>query len=217
MTPHQRPPRHATVLLIHGGLWEDMDADRFWTRPGITAGIRRQGSTVLAPDRVSRPPDWDAEVEHLAGVLPEHPVAVVAGSNGCSAAVRLALAFPHRIDRLLLAWPATAGDPTVDSRTRDSLTALGASDRTIRALPAGQTLRGVTDDELAALTMPISVLPSVPENPFHQRRTVDALRQVRPDSAELPGCPEPPRPDFPPHLDRFLASVDVFTAGVARR
>ncbi|HEX6454392.1 MAG TPA: hypothetical protein VF060_33645 [Trebonia sp.] len=32
-----------TLLLIHGGLWEDMDAERFWRRPGITGGPERRG------------------------------------------------------------------------------------------------------------------------------------------------------------------------------
>jgi pimeloyl-ACP methyl ester carboxylesterase len=207
MTPHHRTDNSA-VLLIHGGLWEEgMDADRFWATPGISASLDREGFTVLTPNRPHRPPSWEAEVEHLAPTLPGDPVSVVAGSNGCSVAVRLALAFPDRIVRLLLAWPATAGDPAVDARTRIGLTELGASDQNIRALLDGQTLRGVTDTELARLKMPISVLPSVPENPFHQRHTVDALRRLQPDSDELPGCPEPPRPDFGPHLAQFLASV----------
>jgi pimeloyl-ACP methyl ester carboxylesterase len=206
MTPHH--PDHAAVLLIHGGLWEvGMDADQFWAAPGISGGLEREGFTVLAPKRLHRPSSWDAEVEHLAPALPRHPVSVVAGSNGCSVAVRLALAFPDRIARLLLAWPATAGDPAVDSRTRIGLTGLGASDQIIRTLLDGQTLRGVADAELATLKMPISVLPSVPENPFHQRHTADALRRLLPDSDEVPGCPEPPRPDFGPHLTQFLASV----------
>ncbi|WUH89400.1 alpha/beta hydrolase [Streptomyces sp. NBC_00433] len=201
------------VLLIHGGLWEDsMDADRFWAAPGITAGLEREGFTVLAPNRLHRPPSWDAEVEHLAAALPSGPVSVVAGSNGCSAAVRLALAIPDRIARLLLAWPATAGDPAADARTRIALTSLGASDRTIRALLDGQTLRGVTDAELATLKMPISVLPSAPENPLHQRHTVDALRRLHPAGTELPGSPEPPHPAFAPHLPQFLASATRFAA-----
>jgi pimeloyl-ACP methyl ester carboxylesterase len=207
MTPHHRSD-HANVLLIHGGLWEDgMDAERFWSAPGILAGLERQGVTVLAPNRLHRPPSWDAEVEHLAPALPGHPVSVVAGSNGCSVAVRLALAFPDQIKGLLLAWPATAGDFAVDSRTRIGLTGLGVSEQNIRALLDGQTLRGVADDELATLMMPISVLPSVPENPSHQRQTVDALRRLLPGSEELPGCPEPPRADFGPHLASFLSSV----------
>ena len=184
-----------------------MDADRFWAAPGIPVGLEREGFTVLAPNRLRRPASWDAEVEHLVPVLPGHPVSVVAGSNGCSVAVRLALAFPDRIERLLLAWPATAGDPAVNARTRSNLTELGAPDQNIRDLLDGQTLRGVTDAELATLELPTGILPSVPENPFHQRVTVDALRQLLPDSEELPGCPEPPRPDFGPHLARFLASV----------
>ncbi|GLY69323.1 hypothetical protein Atai01_59420 [Amycolatopsis taiwanensis] len=204
--------RNAVVFLIHGGLWDDMNADRFWTLPGVTGGIRRDGFTVLAPNRLHRPPDWDAEVEHLAAFLPERPVAVVAGSNGCSAAVRLALAFPDRIARLLLAWPATAGDSAVDSRTRAGLAALGASEQNIRALLDGQTLRGLADNELASLTMPVSVLPSAPENPVHQRHTVDALRRLLPDSEELPGCLEPPRPEFPSQLDRLLASIIQFAS-----
>jgi len=210
MTHGHSPHRNLAVLLVHGGLWDDMDADRFWALPGITGGLRRQGFTVLAPNRLHRPPNWDAEAVHLAAFLPEQPVAAVAGSNGCSAAVHLALTFPNRIARLLLAWPATAGDITVDTRTRAGLAALGASDQNIRFLLDGQTLRGVTDNELATLTMPVSVLPSAPENPFHQRRTIDSLRRLLPDSEELPGCPEPPRPDFPSHLDRLLASITEF-------
>src|SRR4051794_34114160 len=109
-----------TLVLIHGGLWEDMDAEGFWRKPGIAAGLQQNGWDVLAPDRAKRAPDWAAEVEHLATALPDHAVALVAGSNGCSAAVRLALTHPERVDRLLLAWPATAGDPDVDAHTRTS-------------------------------------------------------------------------------------------------
>jgi hypothetical protein len=31
----------APVLLIHGGLWDTMDADGFWRTPGIVAGLDR--------------------------------------------------------------------------------------------------------------------------------------------------------------------------------
>jgi pimeloyl-ACP methyl ester carboxylesterase len=187
-----------------------MDADRFWRRPGIVAGLRRLGFEVLAPNRLVRPPDWTSEVDHLAPVLSDRPVTVAAGSNGCSVAVRLALAFPDRVDRLVLAWPATAHDPAVDARIRSDLAELGASPTAIETLLAGETLRGVTDNELATINMPVGVLPSVPENPAHQRGTVDALRSLLPDAVELPGCPEPPRPDFPPHTDCFLKTVASF-------
>ncbi|UKD50997.1 alpha/beta hydrolase [Amycolatopsis sp. FU40] len=190
----------STLLLVHGGLADDMDADRFWTRPGITGGLRRDGRTVLVPDRLREPPDWSAEAAHLASFLPGQPVVVVAGSNGCSAAVRLALDFPRQVDRLLLAWPATAGDAAVDARAAS----------VPRALLGGETLRGVADADLATLALPVGVLPSVPDNPFHQRRTVDALLRLVPGCTELPGCPEPPRPGFESHVDDLLASIAGF-------
>ncbi|MFJ8043551.1 alpha/beta fold hydrolase [Kitasatospora sp. NPDC096147] len=184
-----------------------MDATRFWAVPGITAGLERAGHPVLAPDRPRRPTSWQAEAAQLARQLPKRPVALVAGSNGCSVAVRLALAFPGRVSRLLLAWPATAGDPVVDAHTRAGLTALGAAGPTVRALLGGETLRGVTDRELATLGMPVAVLPAVAENSRHRRRTVDALLGLLPSAAELPGCPKPPHPAFTGHLNGFLASV----------
>lgn len=68
----------------------------------------------------------------------------------------------------------------------------------------GQTLRGVTDAELATLAMPVGVLPAVPGNPFHQRRTADSLGRL------VPGCPEPPRPGFESHVDGLVASIAGF-------
>ena len=199
-----------TVLLIHGGLWEEMNAERFWHRPGIVAGLQHHGVHVLSPDRLRRPQSWTSEAQHLTRLLPDHPVTIVAGSNGCSAAIRLILTEPERVERLLLAWPATAGDSRVDTRTRLGLAELGANPHILDALLNGQTLRGTTDDELACITKPIGVLPSTPENPSHQRRTVDALLHILPTAVELPGCPEPPRPAFPPHADSFVRTVVRF-------
>ncbi|GIF65959.1 hypothetical protein Ais01nite_39940 [Asanoa ishikariensis] len=199
----------STVVLIHGGLWDDdMNADRFWRRPGIVTGLERHGIEVLAPDRPARAPGWAAEADQLAAVLPDRPIILVGGSNGCSTAVRLALAWPERVARLLLAWPATAGDPDVDARTRQGLADLGAAPQIADALLAGQTLRGLSDDELAEIKAPVGVLPSVPENPMHQRRTVDALLRILPDAVELPGCPEPPRPEFT--AEAFVAGFSVW-------
>ncbi|MFC8720362.1 alpha/beta fold hydrolase, partial [Kitasatospora sp. NPDC057198] len=181
------------LVLVHGGLWDDpMDADAFWHRPGVTAGLRAAGLAVAAPDRAMRAGSWEAEARHLAAALPDGPPAVlVAGSNGCSAAVRLALAAPERVRSLVLAWPATAGDERLDGRIREALPEAAG-------LLAGGTLRGTTDAELAALRLPVAVLPAVPENPVHQRRTVDALLALVPGAVELPGCPEPPHPAFRP-------------------
>jgi hypothetical protein len=46
------------VLLVHGGLWEDVGADWFWRRTGIIDGLERRGIAVLAPDRIRRARDW---------------------------------------------------------------------------------------------------------------------------------------------------------------
>jgi pimeloyl-ACP methyl ester carboxylesterase len=200
----------STVLLIHGGLWEDMDAATFWDRPGIVRGLRRRGIEVLAPDRPRQPPSWHDEVEHLGAALPAGAVTVVAGSNGCSVAVRLALVRPERVDGLLLAWPATAGDRDIDDHARRGMSDLGATPQMIDSLLGGGALRGVTDVELSTITTPVGVLSSVPENRFHQRRTVDALLRLLPHAVELPGCPESPHPDFPPHAESFCAAAATF-------
>ncbi len=105
---------HPSVLLIHGGLGEDMDAERFWIRPGIVAGLRAAGLAVAAPDRDTCPPSWSAAADAMAGELTA-PTSVVAGSNGVSVAVRLALRHRRLVDRLVLLWPATCGDPAVDA------------------------------------------------------------------------------------------------------
>jgi pimeloyl-ACP methyl ester carboxylesterase len=203
----------AMLVLLHGGLWEDMDARRFWERPGIVQGLISRGLEVLAPDRLRSPASWAEEVEYLLGVLPDRPATVVGGSNGCSVAARLALEHPGRVERLLLAWPATAGDVAVDARTRADMTERGAPPKTVECLLAGQTLRGVSDAELVRLLRPVGVLASVPDSPFHQRRTVDALLQLVPAAFELPGCPEPPRPEFPPSAESFIDTVAALAGG----
>ncbi len=43
------------VVLIHGGLGEAMDANRFWIRPGVLEGLRAAGFDVTAPDRDNHP------------------------------------------------------------------------------------------------------------------------------------------------------------------
>jgi pimeloyl-ACP methyl ester carboxylesterase len=201
-----------TVLLVHGGLWEAMNAEWFWVRPGIVAALRGRGLAVLAPDRLARPSSWDEDAAHLATALPAGPVVLVAGSNGCSAAVRLAVTHPESVRALLLAWPATAGNARVDELTLAGMTSQGAPGPVVESLLAGGALRGVVDGELAALRAPVAVLPSVPENAFHRRHTVDTLLRTVPSAVELPGCPEPPRSDFAPHLASFCEAVAAFTA-----
>jgi pimeloyl-ACP methyl ester carboxylesterase len=187
-----------TVVLVHGGLWEDMDAERFWVRPGIVAALQARGVPVLAPDRVVRPRSWAEEVAHLLPLLPAEPVTLVGGSNGCSVVARIAVEHPGRVARLVLAWPATAGDTAVDTLYRE----IGAPPEVL----GGETLRGLTDVELAGLRLPVAVVPG-PDNPYHSRSTVDTLLALVAGAVALPPTPEPPRPEFPPYLDAFVRSV----------
>lgn len=200
-----------TLLLIHGGLWEDIGADWFWRRPGILAGFERLGFTVVAPDRLRRPASWAADAEHVLAAAPGgEPVTVVGGSFGCSVAVRLALDSPGRVSRMVLAWPASLGDQFAAIRMRASLARLGAPARVLNALLGSATLPSATDAELGTIAAQVGVIPAVPPDPFHPRGTVDALLRLLPSATELPGCPEAPRPAFPPHLESFLASVAGF-------
>jgi pimeloyl-ACP methyl ester carboxylesterase len=200
----------ADLFLVHGGLWEAMDATRFWRTPGIASGLESAGLTVIAPDRPHVPGSWAEEVDELGALLPARPVTLVGASNGCSVAALLALAHPEAVSQLLLAWPATGGDASVDERTRAGLLGRGASEEVAEDLLKGGILRGVADQDLAGLRIPVAVLPSVPENPSHQRKTVDALLALIPGSRELPGCPEPPTPNFPPHRDALVETIAAF-------
>ena len=127
---------------------------------------------------------WAVDAADLARRLPDETFDVVAGSNGCSTALRLAIDVPHRVDRLVLCWPATQGQ--LDNRLRDVIERDGPPGAATTLL-AGGTLRGVADAELSALTCPLAVLPSEPENPIHLRRTVDEFIAVVPGSLRLPG------------------------------
>jgi pimeloyl-ACP methyl ester carboxylesterase len=208
----------ATLLLIHGGFWEDIGADWFWGRPGVIAGLESLGFTVVAPDRLRRAPSWADEAIHVAAAvrgsvaaaLPAGPVTVVGGSFGCAVAARLALEFPALTGRLLLAWPAALSDQFLAARFRAELARLGAPHRVLDSLVGTETLPSVPDEELPAITIPVGVVPPVPPDPLHSRGTVDALLRLLPDVTELPGCPEAPRPEFAAHLDTFLATVAGF-------
>ncbi|MFC9690032.1 alpha/beta fold hydrolase [Kribbella sp. NPDC056951] len=204
-----------TVLLVHGGLWEPMDAERFWGTPGITAGLTSAGLTVLAPDRPKDPSGWDVELEALGELLANHaePLTIVGASNGCTVAALLTLVYPDLVERLVLAWPATAGDSGVDTLVLAGLLGRGCAADDAGKLLAGDTLRGTTDVDLIDLArIPVGVLPSLLENPTHQRQTVDALLGLIAGSRELSGCPEPPRPDFPPYLDQFVRTIVEFVS-----
>jgi hypothetical protein len=224
------------VLLVHGGLWEDhAGAGWYWRRTGVVTGLERRGFTVLAPNRLRRATNWTAEAAHLAAAVDaavgaaeaggrtdhpvrgsngtsRHPLTVVAGSFGCAAAVRLALDFPWVAQRLVLAWPAALGDQFTTIRLRAGLSRQGARGGVLDALLGTGALPSAADAELAALGIPVGIIPAAPPDPVHPRSAVDALLRLLPSATELPGCPEAPRPEFPPHLEDFLSVV----AGFAR-
>ena len=188
----------AGVILIHGGLYEPIGPDEFWHGPGVVAGLENAGLEVIAPTRVSAPISWIEEVEHLRATLPT-PLSqwsLVAGSNGCSVAVRMAVDCKTVVDRLVLCWPATAGDPDVDQM---ELAPAG--------MLRGETLRGVSDAELANISVPVTIIPSDPSNRYHQATTVDRLLSLIPGATATRGFPESPRPEFSPHCDEFVATL----------
>jgi pimeloyl-ACP methyl ester carboxylesterase len=212
----------ASVFLVHGGLWDATDAEAFWGTTGITDGLSAalapEGMEVLAPDRPQRARAWGVEVAALGERLAKRcgPVRIVGASNGCTVAVLLALRFPELIDRLVLAWPATGDDAAANERAHAGMVDRGCPPAAADELLAGGILRGVTDEQVASLTrIRVAVLPSVPENPSHQRKTVDALLRSIRGSRELAGCPEPPTPAFrtrndPPYLDQLLRTIVEF-------
>ena len=186
--------RHLTVLLIHGGLGEDIGADRFWVQPGIVGALESIGANVIAPDRNTTPSTWTEAADEMAAFLRE-PVVVVAGSNGASVGLRLAIDRPELVSKLVLLWPATAGDRVVDD----------ALPSTVAHLLAGDTVRGVTDDELQSIRIPVAVMATEPENKVHQYRTVDRLVELIPGAIRITErFPESPRPDYAPRHDHFI-------------
>lgn len=195
MTGAARRPR---VLLIHGGLYEPIGPDEFWHGPGVVAGLENAGLEVVAPVRLPAPISWIEEAEHLRSTLPPDRSrwSLVAGSNGCSVAVRITVDYEEMVNALVLCWPATAGDPEIDLLEQAPVDMLG-----------GETLRGVSDAELAGISVPVTIIPSQPPNRNHQAVTVDRLLSLIPGSIATRGFPESPRPEFVQHRDAFVATL----------
>ncbi len=172
------------ILLVHGGLRGEIDSQRFWVDPGIVEDLEAAGYEVLAPDRLANARSWVEEGDRLRQFVIGDPAVVVAGSNGCSAALRLALDHPGAVESLVLCWPATpAPDETSDA------------------------IRGVADSELVTIAFAVAIIPSEPSNLHHQTRTVAALGRLIPHAVVLSGSPESPHPDFPAHRRRFIETL----------
>jgi pimeloyl-ACP methyl ester carboxylesterase len=161
-----------------------MDSQRFWSDPGIVSDLTAAGLDVLAPNRLLNATSWKAEGEWLRQFVIGDPAVVIAGSNGCSAALRLTLDHPGTVARLVLCWPAT---PT-RGETPDAM-------------------RGVADSEFEDIAVPVVIIPAEPVNVHHQAETVATLTRLIPRATLLPGSPEPPHPDFPAHRPRFVETL----------
>lgn len=208
-------PELLPVVLVHGGLYDDpaMTGADFWVTTGIANALSKAGVEVIVHERPVEPASWRDEGAALAVTIEQaghQRVAVVAGSNGCSAAMRLALDRPELVARTMLCWPATAGDPVVDELAR-VIIADTHDDDVAAALLGGSPIRGVNADELAALRHEVVVYPSLPENKIHQRATVFELLDVIPDAILVGGSPEPVDSTFANFLDAYVSVLAAFS------
>ncbi|HZE40813.1 MAG TPA: hypothetical protein VE172_18585 [Stackebrandtia sp.] len=196
------------IVLLHGGLWEPMDADGFWHRTGIAAGLTRRGLEVVAPDRLARAASWDAEVEHLAPLLPRGPSVLLGACNASGLAVSLARRFPTRVSKVVLAWPLTAGDADRDARVAARIAAEGLHPEAVAGLLAGGLLRGACDGDIAALPGAATAVVRAPAaSPSHRPETADALLRLVDGATDLGVFAEPPTPMFAPQCDDFCDAL----------
>lgn len=183
-----------------------MTGARFWKVPGVVESLEGLGHEVVTPERLRRPATWVEERFHLARQLGAEVDAVVAGSNGCSAALRLVL--DHLEMAVVLCWPATRS-AAADVVARQAFAAANVDAVVQDALLAGDTLRGVSDHELRHLSGPVSIVPSEPENPLHARVTAERLAALIATARMRAGSPEPPNPLFAQHRASFVNEIDL--------
>lgn len=208
-------PELLPIVLVHGGLYDDpvMTAADFWIATGVAGALAKSGVEVIMHERPTEPASWAEESEALAATIEaagHQRAAVVAGSNGCSAAMRMVLDRPGLAARTMLCWPATSGDHVIDGLA--SVIIADVHDDAVAAeLLAGAPIRGVTPEELAALEHEVVIYPSLPENKIHQRVTVFELLDVIPDAILVGGSPEPLDDTFGDFLDEFVAVLKAFS------
>ena len=208
-------PELLPIVLVHGGLYDDppMTAADFWIATGVAGALSKAGLEVIVHERPAEPASWAEEGEALAATIEaagHQRVALVAGSNGCSAAMRLVLDRPELVARTMLCWPATAGDPVIDGLASVIITDTH-DDEVAATLLDGFPIRGVTRDDLAGLEHEVVIYPSLPENKIHQRATVFELLDVIPDAILVGGSPEPTDDAFAEFLDGYVAVLTAFS------
>lgn len=208
-------PELVPIVLVPGGLYDDppMTGAEFWGASGTATALSAAGVQFSIHERPTSPRSWAEEASALADTIDRtghDRVALVAGSNGCSVALRFLLDHPGRSPRTMLCWPATAGDPVVDELARIIIT--DVHDGAVAAgLLAGAPVRGVLPEELATLDHEFVVYPSLPENKIHQRTTVIDLVEALPNAIIVGGSPEPPDDAFADFVDTFAAVVAAFS------
>lgn len=208
-------PELLPIVLVHGGLYDDpaMTAADFWVATGVAGSLAKAGVEVVLHERPIEPTSWRQESEALATTIEgsgRGRVGVVAGSNGCSAALRLLLDRPDLVARTMLCWPATAGDAVVDELAR-VIIADTHDDQVAADLLGGSPIRGTSIDEIRTLAHEVVIYPSLPENKIHQRATVFELLDIIPDAILVGGSPEPPDPTFADFLDTYVSVVTAFS------
>ena len=207
-------PQLLPIVLVPGGLYDDppMTGHQFWVESGVAPALAHLGVEFTVHERPLHPSSWAEEAAAINATMDRagyDRAGIVAGSNGCSAALRLAIDHPGRVARAMLCWPATAGDPVVDELA--AIIIADAHDANVASdLLTGTPIRGVTPTELAAIGLECVVYPSLPENKVHQRVTVIDLVDAIPDAILVGGSPEPPDDAFGDFLDPFAAVVAAF-------
>ena len=168
---------------------------------------------VVLHERPEEPTSWTHEAEALAATIEgagHEQVALVAGSNGCSAALRLLLDRPELVAHTMLCWPATAGDPLIDDLATIIISDVHGP-AAAEGLLSGRPVRGVTPEELGTITSESVIYPSTPESQAHRRSTVMELLATIPGVMMVGGSPEPFVEEFGDSLENFVALVEAFS------
>lgn len=202
-------------MLVPGGLYDDppMTAERFWVASGVAGALSALGVEFTVHERPTAPRSWVEEATAIAATMDARGwerAGIVAGSNGCSAALRLLIDQPGRVARAMLCWPATAGDPVIDELARIIISD-AHDEATATDLLDGTPVRGVDRDQLATIGVECVVYPSLPENKVHQRTTVIDLVESIPGAILVGGSPEPTDEGFAEFVEPFAAIVAAFS------
>ena len=208
-------PKPLPVVLIHGGLYDEppVTPESFWVMTGVAPMLKGRNVEVILHERPTEPTSWEQEAGVLAATIEAtgfQQVALVAGSNGCSAALRLLVDRPDLVARTMLCWPATAGDPVVDELARIIISDVHGSD-VADSLLQGSPIRGITAEELGTISSECVIYPSTPENQAHRRSTVMQLLATIPGVMMVGGSPEPFHDDFADSLENFVDLVEAFS------